>query len=63
MDPIEFMLEYVMPHLAVKKKKDTVAVYPVCSVKKIGKTEQLLAQAPDKEGVFVRVPAILDRST
>jgi Fe-S oxidoreductase len=41
-DPIEFMLDYVMPQLTVKNKKDTVAVYPVCSVKKIGKTDQLL---------------------
>jgi len=42
-DPIEFMLHYVMPQLVVKNKKDTIAVYPVCSVKKIGKTEQLVA--------------------
>ena len=42
-DPIEFMLDYVMPQLVVKNKKDTVAVFPVCSVKKIGKTEQLVA--------------------
>lgn len=42
-DPIEFMLDYVMPQLVVKNKKDTVAVFPVCSVKKIGKTEELLA--------------------
>jgi len=42
-DPIEFMLDYVMPHLTVKNKKDMVAVFPVCSVKKIGKMEQLLA--------------------
>lgn len=42
-DPIEFMLEYVMPHLTVKNKKETVAVFPVCSVKKIGKMDQLLA--------------------
>lgn len=42
-DPIEFMLDYVMPHLTVKTKKDTVAVFPVCSVKKIGKMDQLLA--------------------
>jgi len=41
-DPIEFMLDYVMPHLTVKNKKDTVAVFPVCSVKKIGKMDQLL---------------------
>lgn len=42
-DPIEFMLDYVMPQLVVKNKKDTVAVFPVCSVKKIGKTEQLVS--------------------
>lgn len=27
------------------------------------KTNELLAAAPDKEGAFIRVPAILDRST
>lgn len=42
-DPIEFMLDYVMPHLIVKNKKETVAVFPVCSVKKIGKMDQLIA--------------------
>jgi glycerol-3-phosphate dehydrogenase subunit C len=42
-DPIEFMLDYVMPHLTVKNKKETISVFPVCSVKKIGKTEQLIA--------------------
>ncbi|TDD99708.1 (Fe-S)-binding protein [Flavobacterium cellulosilyticum] len=42
-DPIEFMLDYVMPHLVVKNKKETISVFPVCSVKKIGKMDQLLA--------------------
>lgn len=42
-DPIEFMLDYVMPLLTVKNKKETVAVFPVCSVKKIGKMDQLMA--------------------
>jgi len=42
-DPIEFMLDYVMPHLTIKNKKDTVTVFPVCSLKKIGKMDQLLA--------------------
>lgn len=41
-DPIEFMLDYVMPRLTVKNKKKTVTVFPVCSVKKIGKTEHLI---------------------
>lgn len=43
LDPIEFMLDYVMPQLTVKYKKDMVTVFPVCSVKKIGKMDQLLA--------------------
>ena len=42
-DPIEFMLDFVMPILEVKNKKDVIAVFPVCSVKKIGKMEQLIA--------------------
>jgi glycerol-3-phosphate dehydrogenase subunit C len=42
-DPIEFMLDYVMPKLEVKTKKDAITVFPVCSVKKIGKMDQLLA--------------------
>lgn len=42
-DPIEFMLDFVMPLLTVKNKKESVAVFPVCSVKKIGKMDQLLA--------------------
>jgi glycerol-3-phosphate dehydrogenase subunit C len=42
-DPIEFMLDFVMPHLEVKNKKDTIAVFPVCSIKKIGKIDQLIA--------------------
>lgn len=42
-DPIEFMLDYAMPNLTIKNKKDIVTVFPVCSVKKIGKMDQLLA--------------------
>ncbi|MGL5112592.1 MAG: heterodisulfide reductase-related iron-sulfur binding cluster [Flavobacterium sp.] len=45
LDPIEFMLDYVLPKLTVTQKKETVAIFPVCSVKKIGKMEQLLALA------------------
>lgn len=42
-DPIEFMLDFVMPLLTVKNKKESVTVFPVCSVKKIGKMDQLMA--------------------
>ncbi len=41
-DPIEFMLDFVMPQLTVKNKKETIAIFPVCSVKKIGKMDQLI---------------------
>ncbi|MEN9919368.1 MAG: hypothetical protein RL662_1804 [Bacteroidota bacterium] len=40
-DPIEFMLNHVMPKLEVKKPKNVVTVFPVCSVKKIGMEQNL----------------------
>jgi glycerol-3-phosphate dehydrogenase subunit C len=36
-DLIEFMLDYLMPNLIIKNKKETVAVIPVCYVKKLEK--------------------------
>jgi glycerol-3-phosphate dehydrogenase subunit C len=44
-DPIEFMLDYVMPNLAITSKKEMVTIFPVCSVKKIEKMDQLIALA------------------
>jgi len=44
-DPIEFMLDYVMPKLEVKNPRDIVTVFPVCSVKKIGMEDKLLQLA------------------
>lgn len=41
-DPIEFMLDFVMPTLQVKKQKEIVTIFPVCSVKKIGMEQKLL---------------------
>lgn len=41
-DPIEFMLEHVMPYLTVRNKKDIVTIFPVCSVKKIGMEQKLV---------------------
>lgn len=41
-DPIEFMLDHVMPHLTVHNKKEVVTVFPVCSVKKIGMEGKLV---------------------
>lgn len=42
-DPIEFMLDHVMPRLKVSQKKEVVTVFPVCSVKKINMTDKLVA--------------------
>lgn len=44
-DPVAFMLDFVLPKLTVKKKKEAVTIFPVCSVKKIGKMDQLWALA------------------
>ncbi|MDR2147895.1 MAG: FAD-binding oxidoreductase [Tannerella sp.] len=54
-DPIAFTLEFVMPKLPVKHKKDKVAVFPVCSVKKIGMEDNLLklAQLCAEEVTFI----------
>lgn len=40
-DPIEFMLDFVMPKLPVKNPREVVSVFPVCSVKKIGMEQNL----------------------
>ena len=55
-DPIEFMLDFVMPELKVKKQKDVVTVFPVCSVKKIGMEGKLLdlAKLCSKEVTIVQ---------
>ena len=41
-DPIEFMSDFVMPHLTVKSPRKQVSIFPVCSVKKIGMEEKLV---------------------
>lgn len=54
-DPIEFMLKFVMTKLTVKKPRDVVSVFPVCSVKKIGMEQHLykLAQMCSKKVTMV----------
>lgn len=41
-DPIQFMLEFVMPNLEVKHPREIVTVFPVCSAKKIGMVDSLV---------------------
>ncbi|SBW00523.1 conserved hypothetical protein [uncultured Dysgonomonas sp.] len=54
-DPIEFMLDFVMPKLEIKHPRNIVTVFPVCSVKKIGMEQKLLqlAKLCSKEVAFV----------
>jgi len=35
-EPVEFILEYLMPHLEIKQLNETITVFPVCSMKKMG---------------------------
>lgn len=54
-DPIEFMIDFVMPKLQVNNPREVVTVFPVCSVKKIGMEQKLLqlAKMCSKEVAFV----------
>lgn len=54
-DPIEFMLDFVMPKLEIKHSRNIVTIFPVCSVKKIGMEQKLLqlAKLCSKEVAFV----------
>ena len=54
-EPVEFMLELLLPHLTIRPLKETVAVFPVCSLKKMGLEQKLkeLAQLCAKEVVVV----------
>lgn len=55
-DPIEFMLDFVMPKLTVKNPKEFVSIFPVCSVKKIGMEQKLakLSKMCAKEVIYVQ---------
>jgi D-lactate dehydrogenase len=44
-DPVEFMLEFVMPRLQIKRQAESAVIFPVCSVKKTGMEEKLLELA------------------
>ncbi len=44
-EPIEFTLEYLAPYLEFHKTQETVAVYPVCSAKKMALEDKLVELA------------------
>lgn len=41
-DPIEFMLDFVLPDLSITHPREEITLFPVCSVKKLGLEEKLL---------------------
>jgi len=50
-EPVEFILDYLLPHLEISPIDETITVFPVCSVKKMGLEGKLveLAQKCAKE--------------
>ena len=41
-DPIEFILDFVLPDLPITHPREEVTIFPVCSVKKLGLEEKLI---------------------
>ncbi|WP_158963024.1 FAD-binding and (Fe-S)-binding domain-containing protein [Myroides fluvii] len=41
-DPIEFVLDFVLPSLSITKMRDEITIFPVCSVKKLGLEKKLV---------------------
>jgi D-lactate dehydrogenase len=52
-EPVEFILEHLLPHLTITPLEETVAVFPVCSLKKMSLDQKLtdLAKLCAKEVV------------
>jgi D-lactate dehydrogenase len=44
-EPVEFILEFLVPHLNITPLEEKVAVFPVCSMKKMGIDHKLLELA------------------
>jgi len=44
-EPVEFILEYLIPKLEITPADETISVFPVCSMKKMGLEEKLVQLA------------------
>lgn len=55
-EPVEFILEYLLPHLEITPLQETITVFPVCSMKKMG-LEAKLIQLAQKCASQVVVPS------
>jgi D-lactate dehydrogenase len=55
-EPVEFILEHLLPRLTIQPLDETIAVFPVCSLKKMGLDESLaqLARLCAKEVIVVQ---------
>ncbi len=55
-EPVEFILEHLVPRLTIQPLDETIAVFPVCSLKKMGIEQSLtkLAQLCAKEVIAVK---------
>ena len=40
-EPVEFISDYLLPHLTIKPVDETITVFPVCSMKKMGLDKKL----------------------
>jgi D-lactate dehydrogenase len=54
-EPVGFILEHLLPEITIQPLDETIAVFPVCSLKKMGQEENLtrLAQLCAKEVIVV----------
>ena len=44
-EPVEFIIEYLLPYLKIKPADEVITVFPVCSMKKMGLDNKLAALA------------------
>ncbi len=54
-EPVEFILEYLLPNLEIQPLQETITVFPVCSMKKMGMEDKLVELA-EKCAAKVIVP-------
>ena len=53
-EPVEFISTYLLPHLAINQLDETITVFPVCSMKKMG-LENKLTELAEKCAAHVIV--------
>ena len=54
-EPVEFILEYLLPNLEITPLQEAITVFPVCSMKKMG-LEDKLVELAEKCAIKVEVP-------